>query len=433
MAISSKGAQSAIERLLERGSADEIVARMGPVSPQSVPLAPEVPDLRSWSAESVAHRRELIEQGLSRAIPYLRGDATLDDPATLKGNIEGFIGMTQVPTGLIGPLRVNGVDAKGDYYVPLATSEGALVASYHRGALVVSRAGGVTSICLTERVQRSPSFKFRSFGECGLFLIWILEHREELHRIVATMSAHAKLEEIRPNMDGNQIALVFEYTTGDAAGQNMVTICTDAICRHIVEHIPTKPVAWYVEGNLSGDKKATALSFSSVRGKKVTAECWVPRELVKRMLHTTPESIMDYWKTSVINGVQSGSIGVNGHFANGLAAIFLACGQDVACVSEASVGTTRFDLLGDGDLYICVTLPNLIVGTVGGGTGLPTQRECLGILDCLGDGTARKFAEICAATILCGELSIVASIATGDFAKAHALYGRVRKGRRDER
>jgi hydroxymethylglutaryl-CoA reductase (NADPH) len=427
MAISSKGAQTAIERLLERGSAEEIVARMGPVSIDDVPLASEVPELRTWSAESVQHRRDMITRDLGRSIPFLAGEATLDDPASLRGNIEGYIGMTQVPTGLIGPLRVNGVDAKGDFYVPLATSEGALVASYHRGTQVASRAGGVTSICLTERVQRSPSFKFRSFGECGMFLIWILEHRAELHEIVGRMSSHAKLEEIRPNMDGNQIALVFEYTTGDAAGQNMVTICTDAICRHIVEHIPTKPLAWYVEGNLSGDKKATALSFTSVRGKKVTAECWVPRDLIERMLHTTPERIMDYWKTSVLNGVQSGSIGVNGHFANGLAAIFLACGQDVACVSEASVGTTRFDLLGEGDLYICVTLPNLIVGTIGGGTGLPTQRECLGIMECNGNGTARKFAEIVAATILCGELSIVAAIAAGDFAKAHALYGRRRR------
>jgi hydroxymethylglutaryl-CoA reductase (NADPH) len=430
MAISSKGAQTAIERLLERGSAEEIVERLGPVSPEVAPLATEVPELRNWSAESVAKRRELITKELGRSIPHLSGERTPGDPALLRGHIEGFIGMTQVPTGLIGPLRVNGVDARGDFHVPLATTEGALVASYHRGALVASRAGGVTSVCLTERVQRSPSFTFGTFGECGLFLIWILEHRGEFQQIVATMSSHAKLEEIRPNMDGNQIALVFEYTTGDAAGQNMVTICTDAICRYIVEHAPSKPVVWYVEGNLSGDKKATALSFTSVRGKKVTAECRVPRELVERMLHTTPEAVMSYWKTSVINGVQSGSIGVNGHFANGLAAIFLACGQDVACVSEASVGTTRFDMIGDGDLYICVTLPNLIVGTVGGGTSLPTQRECLGILGCDVDGTARKFAEICAATILCGELSIVAAIATGDFAKAHALFGR-RKGARE--
>ena len=430
MAISSKGAQSAIERLLERGSAEEIVARIGPVSPESEPLPPEVPEMRNWGMEGVEHRRELIAERLATPIPALTGERTFDDVTSLRGNIEGFIGMTQVPTGLIGPLRINGVYAKGDFYVPLATTEGALLASYHRGAQIASRSGGVTAVCLSERVQRSPSFKFASFGECGTFLIWVLAHRDEFHDVIATVSSHTRLEDIRPNMDGDQISLVFEFTTGDAAGQNMVTICTEAICRYIVERIPISPRAWYVEGNLSGDKKATALSFTSVRGKKVTAECVVPRAMATKGLGATPEQIMDYWKTSVINGVQSGSIGVNGQFANGLAALFMACGQDVGCVAEASVGTTRFDLSEEGDLYICVTLPNLIVGTVGGGTGLPTQRECLTMLGCTGEGTARKFAEICAATILCGELSIVGAIAAGDFAKAHAIFGRKRSGAR---
>jgi hydroxymethylglutaryl-CoA reductase (NADPH) len=289
-------------------------------------------------------------------------------------------------------------------------------------------AGGVSSICMTEMVQRSPGFTFRTFGECGTFLIWVMEQRQHFQAIVETCSSHATLEELRPNIDGNHLTIVFEYTTGDAAGQNMVTLCTDAICRYIIQHSPIQPQTWYVEGNLSGDKKATAMSFASVRGKKVTAEAIIPRALVSESLHATPEQMLDYWKTSVLNGVQSGSIGVNGHFANGLAALFLACGQDVACVSEASVGTTRFDIIDDGDLYLCVTLPNMIVGTVGGGTGLPTQRECLALLGCTGDGTARKFAEICAATILCGELSIVGAIAAGDFARAHALYGRRRGG-----
>ena len=222
------------------------------------------------------------------------------------------------------------------------------------------------------------------------------------------------------------VTLIFEYSTGDASGQNMATICTEAICEYIIASTPVKPVVWYVEGNMSGDKKATAISFSSVRGKKVTAEAVIFRDLVETLLHTTPEAMMDYWKTSIVSGIHSGSIGVNGHYANGLAAIFLATGQDAACVSEASVGTTRLDITESGDLYICVTLPNLIVGTVGGGTGLGTQRECLRIMECFGDGNSRKLAEICAATILAGELSISAAIVAGSFAKAHALFGRKR-------
>lgn len=427
MPASSNSARKTIERLLTGGPAETIVSRIGPVRPDVRPLPPDIPEIRNWNAEATAARQAFLTERTGTPLPYLSGREALTEHAALKGNVENFIGMTQVPTGIIGPLRVNGPEAKGDFYVPLATTEGALVASYNRGAALVSRAGGVTSICLTEGVQRSPCFRFATFGEAGTFLIWVMQNTESFHEVVSGVSAHARLEDIRPSVDGNQITLLFEYTTGDAAGQNMVTLCTDAVCRHIVEHAPVKPELWFVEGNLSGDKKATALSFVSVRGKKVTAETHIPRRLVEEMLHTTPERMMEYWKTSIANGVQSGSIGVNGHFANGLAAIFLACGQDVACVAEAAVGITRFDLVSDDELYVCVSLPNLIVGTVGGGTGLPTQRECLELLGCAGTGYARKFAEICAATVLCGEISIVGAIAAGDFAKAHAIYGR-RKG-----
>lgn len=414
--------------MLELGSIEEIVRRLGPLSTEEQALPPGVPDMRIWGSDATEHRRAFIRDQLGVTLPNLYGQESISDHSDLKGNIENYIGMTQIPTGIIGPLRVNGVEAKGDFYIPLATTEGALVASFQRGASIVSRSGGVTSVCLTEGVQRSPCFRFKSFAEVGTFLIWVLGQRERFVSIVAECSSHARLEEIRSNVDGNQITLLLEYTTGDAAGQNMVTLCTDAICRYIAESAPVKPATWYVEGNLSGDKKATAIAFTTVRGKKVTAEATIARNLVESVLHTTPELMMEYWRTSVLNGVQSGSIGVNGQFANGLAALFLACGQDVACVAEASVGTTRFDITSSGDLYVCVTLPNLIVGTIGGGTRLPTQRECLSILGCDGEGKGRKFAEICAALVLGGEISIVGAIAAGDFAKAHALFGRRKKG-----
>lgn len=175
---------------------------------------------------------------------------------------------------------------------------------------------------------------------------------------------------------------------------------------------------------MSGDKKATALSFSRTRGRNVTAEVVVPRELVEKALHTTPERMCDYWRMSFIGGVQTGSIGVSGHVANGLTALFIACGQDVACVSEAAVGVTRMELTDGGDLYAAVNLPNLIVGTVGGGTRLPTARECLRIVDCDGPDTAARFAEICATVSLGGELSIVGALCSGDFASAHQDLGR---------
>src|SRR5690606_36646475 len=186
---------------------------------------------------------------------------------------------------------------------------------------------------------------------------------------------------------------------------------------------PIQPSYWFLESNMSGDKKATAMSFLQTRGRNVTAEALLPRRLVVRGLRTTPERMVDYWSMSFVAGVQTGSIGVSGHIANGLAALFIAYGQDVACVSEASIGTTRMECR-DGDLYCALTLPALIVGTVGGGTELPTARECLGILDCMGDGKAGRLAEICAATALAGEISIIGALCANEFADAHRRLGR---------
>ena len=194
-----------------------------------------------------------------------------------------------------------------------------------------------------------------------------------------------------------------------------------------MEKSPLKPVHWYIEGNMSGDKKATMLAFLSARGKKVTAEVVIPASLLQRFIHVTPLQMVRYGHVAFLGGCQSGSIGVQGHYANALAAIFIACGQDAACVSEAAVGLTDMDVTEQGDLYASVTLPNMIVGTVGGGTDLPTARECLAMLDCQGKDCARKFAEICAATILAGEISIMGALAAGEFASAHAKYGRKRK------
>jgi hydroxymethylglutaryl-CoA reductase (NADPH) len=253
---------------------------------------------------------------------------------------------------------------------------------------------------------------------------FILSIAPSFQEIASTRSSHAKLKDFRVNMEGNKVILIFDFQTCDAAGQNMVTLCTESICEHIVEATPIQPDFWYIESNYSGDKKATAVSFSNVRGKKVIAESIVKKEIVKKVLRSTPEEISKYWLTSSICSIESGSIGIQGHFANGLAAIFIACGQDVVCVAESFVGVTRMEVNEDGDLYISVTLPSLVVGTVGGGTWLPTQKECLEMIDCSGNGKARKFAEICAATVLCGELSIAVSIASGDFAKAHKLFGR---------
>jgi hydroxymethylglutaryl-CoA reductase (NADPH) len=255
-------------------------------------------------------------------------------------------------------------------------------------------------------------------------LAWVIPQYDQLQEVVARTSRHCQLNDLRTSVIGKEVYLGFEFTTGDAAGQNMVTIATEAICHAIIGGAPIQPQRWYLDGNLSGDKKATMLGFTTARGKKVVADVVLTQAVVRRFLHTEPEDMFRYWQISALGGVQSGSIGVQGHFANALAALFIACGQDAACVSEAAVGITRMDVTAEGDLYVAVSLPNLIVGSVGGGTRLPTQRECLEMMECYGEGKARKLAEICAVTAMAGEISIIAAMAAGQFGQAHAAYGR---------
>ena len=238
---------------------------------------------------------------------------------------------------------------------------------------------------------------------------------------------------MRITVEGNHVYLNFEFTTGDASGQNMVTIATEAICAYIRAHTPVQPQSLFVEANLSGDKKATAQSLLLVRGRRVTAEVILPAELVEARLHTTPEQMANFWRMAAIGGVLSGAIGVEGHYANGLAALYIACGQDVACVAESAVGVTRFELTAQGELYAAVTLPNLVVGTVGGGTGLPTQQACLDIMGLAGPGKAHALAEVCAGLCLAGELSITGSICSGDFTRAHFRLARGKSTRSEER
>jgi hydroxymethylglutaryl-CoA reductase (NADPH) len=376
------------------------------------------------TAEGTKKRIEFLEEETGVKLDQLVGAEVFSDLNQLEGNIENYIGMSMIPTGVIGPVRVIGSAAKGDFFIPLATSEGALVASYHRGAKATYLAGGVSSVCLVEGVQRSPVFKFQDLGDLGIFIAWALQKMDIFKTITESNSRFAKLLDMKANIEGNHLILTFEFYTGDASGQNMVTLCTEAICQYIVAHAPIAPKFWFIEGNYSGDKKATSLSFTNVRGKKVTAEIVLSEKIVNEVLKTTPRAMTEYWRSSTIGIIQSGAIGAQGHYANGLTALFIATGQDAACVSEASVGITRMEMNDDGSLYASVTLPNLIVGTVGGGTSLPTQRECLELMGCYGQGNARKFAEICGAVVLAGELSIAAALSAGHFSSAHKKFGR---------
>ena len=390
-------------------------------------LAHSLPNKNHYKGESSNsgyQKRIQLLQAKGISTNNLSGNSNLSKAENYQGNIENFIGMAQIPVGLAGPILINGENANGDFYIPLATTEGALVASYNRGMKACKLSGGITAVCISEGIQRCPFFKFNTISEAQVFLNWIQEQLDNITLIVSTTSRFAKLKSVKNSLEGNSVILTFEYNTADAAGQNMVTICTAQICKFILFNTPIKPRQWYIESNYSGDKKATAMSFSNVRGKKVTAEISIPKLVCKTILKTTPKQIVDYWQSSTLATIQSGAIGAQGHVANGLTAIYLACGQDVACISESAIGLTRMELDEYGNLYVAVTLPALIVGTVGGGTSLPTQQECLQILSCNGSGHAKKFAEICCATALSGELSIAAAMAAKQFTNAHKKLGR---------
>jgi len=419
-----------LKRVLRERSPQELRGQLAPdFSPQkprmpgSSRLTPSVID-RRWRV--LREHSAATAEGIEAARNNLLDPLTAAQMAEYECNIENFVGAVRLPLGVAGPLRVNGIFAQGDYYLPLATTEAALVASYHRGALLISEAGGCAALLLNEGVSRAPGFAFKSLTDAGQFAVWATTQWESFKARAEATTRHGKLIDMRLTIEGNHVYLNFEFTTGDAAGQNMVTIATDAVCNYIQSHSPITPEYSFVEANLSGDKKASAQSFLTVRGKKVSAEVILPAELVQKRLHTTPAHMVNYWRMSAVGGVLSSTIGVQGHYANGLAALYIACGQDAACVAESAVGVTRFELTPEGALYAAVTLPNLIVGTVGGGTGLPTQRACLELMGLYGADKAQALAEVCAGLALAGELSIIGALCSGDFAGAHERLARAK-------
>ncbi|HHG90879.1 MAG TPA: 3-hydroxy-3-methylglutaryl-CoA reductase [Devosia sp.] len=357
--------------------------------------------------------------------------AEIADPASVERagfysrNIENYIGTVKVPVGVVGPLRVNGIDAQGDYFIPLATTEAALVASYARGADIVSRVGGISAATIAEGVLRTPAFVFGNMVEAGLFINWIAENAEKLKQVAQSSTRFGRLVSIEPYMDSEIVFLMCRYTTGDAAGQNMVTVATDLMCAFIDENTPVRPQHWFVEANFSGDKKASYLGLQTGRGRKVTASVTVPNDIIRRFLHAEPEEMLAYGRVAGLGSILSGQLGAQAHYSNALAALYIATGQDAACVAESAVGFTRMEARGDA-IYFAATLPNILVGSVGGGTGLPSQQAGLKMMGLAGAGKAAALAEVTAALCLCGEISIIGAMAAGHFTRAHEKLARQR-------
>jgi hydroxymethylglutaryl-CoA reductase (NADPH) len=383
----------------------------------SVPRSAEItPDL-------VAARWQLIGAPAAAQAALLDADA-MRQMAQYEHHIENFIGTVKMPVGIAGPLRVRGAHANGEYFVPLATTEAALVASYSRGARLISGAGGCRTAVLKEAIGRAPGFAFRTLDEACAFVAWLLSKPDDLAEVAAATSRYCRLLDTRASIEGNHVYVNFEFLTADAAGQNMVTFATEALMHYIQERAPVKPRNAFIEVNHCGDKKASARALQGVRGRRVVAEVEISAEAIRNTLHTEPACMAQYWRMGAIGCVLSGTTGIQGHYANALAAIYLACGQDVACVAESAIGITRMELSQDNGLYAAVTLPNVLVGTVGGGTSLPSQRACLALMGLEGPGKAGALAEICAAVCLAGEISLVGALCAGEFSRAHRNLAR---------
>ncbi|MBV8806961.1 MAG: hypothetical protein JO042_18015 [Sinobacteraceae bacterium] len=374
----------------------------------------------------VARRQRLRAAGIE--IEQISGGGAGVDPERLKGSIEGFLGFAQVPLGVAGPVQIRGVAAQGAYFIPFATSEGTLVASFQHAFNAMNRSGGAVAICGDERVSRAPCFEFASVTEAYAFASWLPSQLRLLQETAAATSRYCRLIEQRVSVIANTVYILFEFSTGDAAGQNMVTLATQAICERLLCDMSQTPLSWLTESMVSGDKRASPMAFRTTRGRNASAELVLQPKQLSRYWRSDAESMERAWRHAANGAAQTGTVGLQGNVANALAAIFIACGQDAACVAEATTALTRIERTRTGELYASVTLPNLIVGTVGGGTYLPTAQECLAMLGCNGAGFARKFAEICAVVVLAGELALVGAMASGAFAHAHAAGGRKGRG-----
>jgi hydroxymethylglutaryl-CoA reductase (NADPH) len=373
--------------------------------------------------EIIRERHRFLEEHTGVKIQHI--DKYSFDPAITRNNIENFSGVAQIPIGLAGPLKVNGEHAQGEFLIPLATTEGTLVASYNRGMKVLNLSGGVTCTVVGDSMQRAPVFVFDNARDGRDFVLWVDENLARIREEAEATSSVAKLTYIDRYLSNKLVFLRFNYTTGDAAGQNMVGRATFAACSWILE-THTKIRSFYLESNFATDKKSSQINVMRTRGKRVTAEAVIPRDVLIQNMRVEPEMLHYHAGIANVGAFLSGANNNGCHSPNGITAMFIATGQDVANVAESSAGVVYTEVTPEKDLYISITIPSLIVATHGGGTALATQHECLEILGCAGKGKVRKLAEIVAGVVLAGEISLASAISSLDWVSSHEQYGRNR-------
>ena len=382
---------------------------------------PRMPD--DYGEDAIKLRQKFVEEFTGKTLDHVTHYSF--DPHITQGNIEHFTGVAQIPIGFAGPLHIQGEEAQGDFLIPLATTEGTLVASYNRGIKLLNMCGGVRCIVVGDAMQRAPVFVFENAREGRDFVQWVDAHIDEIRDHAEATSSIAKLQYIDNYLTNKFVYLRFNYSTGDAAGQNMVGRATFAACSWILDHYD-KIRHFYLESNFATDKKASQVNVMRTRGKRVTAEAIIKKDVLAQIMRVTTEDLYYQAKVGGMGAFFSGANNNGAHSPNAITAMFIATGQDVANVAESSAGLIYSELTPEKDLYISITIPSLIVATYGGGTGLATQRECLEVLDCWGRGKVNKFAEIVAGVALAGELSLGSAIASSDWVSSHEAYGRNR-------
>jgi hydroxymethylglutaryl-CoA reductase (NADPH) len=382
--------------------------------------------------EAAEIRRRALERMTQTQLDNI-AHHSLDVQRASRKNCENFIGVAQIPMGVVGPLRVRGRCADGDFYIPLATTEAALVASTNRGCSAITQAGGAVVRVEDVGMTRAPVFRTSGIQQTQQFLHWIQEHEADLRRITEATSSYLKLLEVRPYTFGTTVFLRFRFDSGDAMGMNMATIACDRAVNDLIEPATGVPCV-ALSGNYCVDKKPASINFQEGRGKRIYAEILLEAPILHHQLKTNARDLVEVqYRKNLLGSIAAGSMGFNAHYANVLAAFFIATGQDPAHVVEGSMGVTCIEARGPDSVFASIFMPDVPLGAVGGGTALDTQREALTMLGVSPDPERRgeaatRLAEIVGAVVLAGELSLMAAFTSQDLARAHQKLGRGDRG-----
>ena len=372
---------------------------------------------RGYLPEDSERRLEWLKDKHNFELKDLPGN----DPEDLKGIIENHIGFMKIPMALAGPAVIDGQYARGEFPIPLCTIEGSLAASMNRGLYASSLCGGIKVKHFRQELSRSPIFIFDDLTKSIQFQSWISKHNDEIIKAAQSTTKYGKVLRIDQHAIQNYVLLDFILDTGNAAGQNMVTLATNVACEYIQQETGNK---FFLDSNLASDKKASSRNMILGRGHGVIAETHISKSVMSRVLNVDPDFVIENWTYFPIVSAMAGTLGNAIHASNALTAIYLATGQDTACVAENSVGHFTVEKVDDGITWR-LTLPSMTVGTVGGGTRLNQQQQNLKLLGCdSGKHSSRKLAEIIAAAALGLEISLGSAIMSHTWTSAHMKYGR---------